>query len=231
MMHQLLPKLGLESVGTLLENLSSGLDKIYTSLLRKHSSRSGTSRELQLLILQLVTHASCPLGLLEIAEVIQSPSTQTPFTNLQDVKNVIRSACSPLLVMLPDETMPAVHHSFTEYLVDAERHDFEGVDDSFPAFNTLHAQKSLATTCITYTAYCGRNRERRNVRDHTEYQEINSNERDRLMLQHPSLTYATSNWMHHAAKYPEHDESFFETMVFCLMKSVTRSASGKKSGI
>ena len=30
MMHQLLPKLGLESVGTLLENLPSGLDEMYT---------------------------------------------------------------------------------------------------------------------------------------------------------------------------------------------------------
>ena len=117
---------------------------MYTSLLRKHSSRSGTSRELQLLILQLVTHASCPLRLLEIAEVIQSPSTQTPFTNLQDAKNVIRSACSPLLIMLPDETMQAIHHSFTEYLVDTERHDFEGADDSFPAFNTLHASEILS---------------------------------------------------------------------------------------
>lgn len=48
--------------------------------------------------------------------------------------------------MLPDETMQAVHHSFTEYLVDAELHDFEGADGSFPTFNTLHAHKPLANT-------------------------------------------------------------------------------------
>lgn len=70
MTHQLLPKLGLESVGTLLDNLPSGLGDMHTSVLREHSSRSGASRELQLLILQSVTHASRTLRLLEIAEVI-----------------------------------------------------------------------------------------------------------------------------------------------------------------
>lgn len=42
---------------------------MYNELLQEHSRRSNVSFELQMLILQIVTHATRPLRLLEIAEM------------------------------------------------------------------------------------------------------------------------------------------------------------------
>ena len=57
-LDQLLPMLELKPIEVLLEDLPSSLEEMSTSLLREHSKRSRVSCELQILILQLVTHAS-----------------------------------------------------------------------------------------------------------------------------------------------------------------------------
>ena len=189
-LDQLLPMLKLKPVEVLLEDLPSGLEEMYTSLLREHYKRSRVSCELQILILQLVTHASHPLRLLDIAEVIRSTSIAT-LTNLQDAKNVIRSACGPLLTMLPDGTMQPIHHSFTEYLVNGGRHAIEAVEGYSPVLNSLHTHRILATICARCLTSCARNFKIQSDNDGNRRRTIDSKERNRLMLRYPFLLYAT----------------------------------------
>lgn len=53
-----------------LDKLPSGLGNMYSTMLLDHSVRSGVPKQLQLFILQWVTHASRPLCLHEIATII-----------------------------------------------------------------------------------------------------------------------------------------------------------------
>ena len=54
-----------------LQQIPSGLHGMYKSLLAEHSRRSGVPQDVQLHILQWVTHATRSLRLLELAEVIR----------------------------------------------------------------------------------------------------------------------------------------------------------------
>ncbi|PWY64312.1 hypothetical protein BO83DRAFT_431011 [Aspergillus eucalypticola CBS 122712] len=57
-------------VHRVLQGLSMNLNTIYDDLLQKHARRSKVPSELQLLILQFITHVTRPLRLLEIAEML-----------------------------------------------------------------------------------------------------------------------------------------------------------------
>ncbi|KAF4904338.1 Ankyrin-3 [Colletotrichum fructicola] len=48
------------------------MSAIYSNLLREHSRRSGVPEDVQLFILQWITHATRPLGLLEMADIIKT---------------------------------------------------------------------------------------------------------------------------------------------------------------
>ncbi|KAJ0383542.1 hypothetical protein COL922a_010288 [Colletotrichum nupharicola] len=48
------------------------MSAIYSNLLREHSRRSGVPQDVQLFILQWITHANRPLGLLEMADIIKT---------------------------------------------------------------------------------------------------------------------------------------------------------------
>ncbi|CAI0644089.1 unnamed protein product [Colletotrichum noveboracense] len=48
------------------------MSAIYSNLLREHSRRSGVPEDAQLFILQWITHATRPLGLLEMADIIKT---------------------------------------------------------------------------------------------------------------------------------------------------------------
>lgn len=105
---------------------------MYTTLLKEHSIRSGVPHDLQIVILQWVTHASRPLRLLEAAEIIRSTAEWKSLGSVQEIKDTIRSACGPLLTILPDETLQVIHHSFTEFLVADTR---SSTDASYPIFD------------------------------------------------------------------------------------------------
>jgi hypothetical protein len=121
-------KLHIQRIHNTLSKLPSGLSDMYTTMLLDHSKRSGVPQELQLLILQCVTHSSRPLRLLEIASIVDFVR-RTARTDLivkatgvpQDTKSIIRAGCGPLLEILDDETVSIIHHSFTEFLVDPDR--------------------------------------------------------------------------------------------------------------
>lgn len=103
-------------VHEVLKTLPADLNVMYDELLREHLKRSNISSEIQFLILQLVTHATRPLRLLEIAEVINTVHASGGNKSLKETKDLVKAACGPLLEILPDETVSVVHHSFTEFL-------------------------------------------------------------------------------------------------------------------
>lgn len=134
-----------------LRALPVDLHAMYTKLLRQHADRSGVSQDIQLLILQWVTHATRPLRLLELAEIVRISYLRDRESDerldLQAAKDLVRAAAGPLLEVLPNETVCVIHHSFTEYLKHTDRYEN---NSGYPIlwFGATHAR--LALTCIQY---------------------------------------------------------------------------------
>lgn len=184
---------------------------MYTTLLKEHSIRSGVPHDLQKLILQWVTHASRPLRLLEVAEIIRSTAEWRSLGSVQEIKNTIRSACGPLLTILPDETLQFIHHSFTEFLVADTR---SSTDASYPIFDSPSIHRIAAITSIRYLFSCST----KWVPSDEEHEKqlyirvIDVGLRDNLLVGHPLLQYSTANWMMHASKSGECDSTLAQTL-------------------
>jgi hypothetical protein len=80
-----------------IQELPADMNILYTDLLREHARRTHIPHEVQLLIMQAVTHASRPLRLLELAELINSTLFTEKERNLKSSKNLVRLARGPLL--------------------------------------------------------------------------------------------------------------------------------------
>ncbi|KAI3316527.1 ankyrin [Xylariaceae sp. AK1471] len=135
-------------VQRVLDELPLDLNVMYTDLLKEQSRRSGVSDERQLLILQWVTHASRPLRLLEIAEMINVTQYEADERDLKTAKDLVRSACGPLLEILPDETLCVVHHSLTEFLNGSTRE--VRTDADYPVIHFGATHNRLALICLKY---------------------------------------------------------------------------------
>lgn len=92
MMGEVLWNFESKSIETLLDELPTGIGGMYTTLLAEHSIRSGVSQELQVLILQWITHSSRPLRLLEVAELLRSVPLGKGLGGVQETKGAVRSA-------------------------------------------------------------------------------------------------------------------------------------------
>lgn len=142
-------------VAQVLERLPLDLNVMYTNLLREHGKNSGVPSQLQLLILCWVTHASRPLRLLEMAEMI-NVTQQSEFTgDLKGLKSLVRAACGPLLEILPDETVCVIHHSLTEFLNGSTRQPGtlpaeQDEEEHFPVLSAGPTHTQLARVCIDY---------------------------------------------------------------------------------
>jgi len=97
-----------------LQDMPADLTLVYTNLLEEHSKRSGVPKDLQRTVLQCVTHATRPLRLLELADLIHV--IREDGRDIKATKELFRCICGPLLEILPDEPVHVVHHSLTEYL-------------------------------------------------------------------------------------------------------------------
>jgi hypothetical protein len=128
-----------------LRDLPANLTVMYATLLEEHSNRSGVPEGLLMLVLQCVTHATRPLRLLELADLVNS--TRLEKQDLGETKNLIRSLCGPLIEILPDETTRVVHHSLTEYLNGTSRGQEPG---NFPVFEPEPTHYRLALLCLSY---------------------------------------------------------------------------------
>ncbi|KAE9567843.1 hypothetical protein CGMCC3_g16020 [Colletotrichum fructicola] len=65
------------------------MSAIYSNLLREHSRRSGVPEDVQLFILQWITHATRPLGLLEMADIIKTTHHSLVNQDLKLSKDII----------------------------------------------------------------------------------------------------------------------------------------------
>ncbi|KAJ5554058.1 hypothetical protein N7513_004017 [Penicillium frequentans] len=195
-------------VQDVLNALPMDLNAMFNDLLREHARRSNVPSELQLLILQFVTHATRPLRLLEIAEVLNANSGSN--STLKETKDLVRAACGPLLEILPDETVSVIHHSFTEFLKGYTRSSvLKGSE--YPIFEPGSTNLRLALACLGYL--------RAGCLDKLEITEtIPRNSRSRLSngketkdrelrLQFPFSDYASNNWYKHAYRAEKSGEN------------------------
>ena len=182
-------------VERVLGHLPLDLNVMYTELLREHSRRSGVPDQLQLLILQAVTHASRPLRLLEIAEFIDVTQRPTGYRDLKAAKDLVRSACGPLLEILPDETVSVVHHSLTEFLNGSTRQ--LTTFSSYPVLEPGPAHNTIALVCLSYLLSGSLN----DVQTSSEraYSHFFEPKRS-VYLAFPFVKYAANNWFVHARK-------------------------------
>ncbi|OJJ42502.1 hypothetical protein ASPZODRAFT_1313164 [Penicilliopsis zonata CBS 506.65] len=181
-----------------LEKLPADLNVMYNNLLREHAKRSHVPDELQLLVLQFVTHATRPLRLLEIAEMVQTTHALVGERSLKETKDLIRAACGPLLEVLHDETVSVVHHSFTEFLK-----GFTRVSDgaSYPILETGPTNQRLAMVCLGYLqSGCLDNLDIKQRSKQDEFYRPKKAQQSAIRLQFPFLEYAAENWYIHTRR-------------------------------
>lgn len=103
-----------------LDTLLAPMTEMYSQMLLDHGRRSAVPQELQITLLQWVTGFERPLRVLELSSMIDFQ--QSTLESSKQTKSVVREGCGPLLEILQDETVCPIHHSFTEYLYDPDRH-------------------------------------------------------------------------------------------------------------
>ncbi|KAL7942611.1 putative ankyrin repeat protein [Trichoderma barbatum] len=201
-------------INEVLLKLPTDLNALYTDLLNEHAKRSGVPDSIQHLILQSVTHATRPLRLLELAEMIRISFSGDSTRDIKATKELIRVACGPLLEILPDETVSVIHHSFTEYLKGTTRPD-EDQHIGYPVLQNGPAHAQLAIQCILYLAagclssvVLDTDEEIEDT-PHTQWDsrsgrlELYRKVQDvevHIRLQYPFFAYAASNWYQHIVK-------------------------------
>ncbi|KAH7014372.1 ankyrin repeat-containing domain protein [Microdochium trichocladiopsis] len=136
-------------VQAILGGLPRDLDTMYADILKQHALRSGVAEETQVLILQLVTHATRPLRVLEIASLINVTQCPSKMRDLKAAKGLVRLACGPLIEILPDESVSVVHHSLTEYLTGVDD-DAGSVHHNHPILEAGATHQRLALACLEY---------------------------------------------------------------------------------
>ncbi|KPM36916.1 hypothetical protein AK830_g9654 [Neonectria ditissima] len=127
-----------------LRAIPAGLSVVYSNILEEQCRRTDIPPGLQQLVLELVTHATRPLRLLEISDCINAARDMG---DLGTTKSLIRSVCGPLLEILPDETVHVIHHSLTEFLNGTVR---DLGHSTYPVFEPGSTHNRLALLCISY---------------------------------------------------------------------------------
>ncbi|TFB00283.1 Putative ankyrin repeat protein [Trichoderma ghanense] len=201
-------------INTVLAKLPADLNALYTDLLAEHAQRSGVPNDMQHLILQSVTHATRPLRLLELAEMIRISVPGDTTRDIKATKDLIRAACGPLLEILPDETVSVIHHSFTEYLKGTTRSG-ESLQTGYPLLRMGATNAQLALQCVKYLqsgCLSSAVLDTEEVIDamsyaqwdaggaHQKYKRRVQDAEVQLRLQYPFFEYAASNWYLHIAK-------------------------------
>lgn len=179
-----------------LATMPSDLATMYTNLLQEHSKRTGIPKNLQVLVLECVTHSLRPLRLLELSDLILVTQPQYAKTR-GEMKNLIRTVCGPLIEILPDETVRVVHHSLTEYLLGINETAKGGQEISL---NLGRSHNHMGLLCITYLGSgCVKSIEPRNG---------GGNKSVLLpLVDHPFSRYALSYWHTHIKRAVALDEN------------------------
>ena len=187
------------NIQEVLQDLPADLNVMYADLLREHARRSGVPHDIQLHMMQFVTHASRPLRLLELAEMINVTFNDRTQQDLKGAKALIRAACGPLIEILPDETVSVVHHSLTEFLKGSTRMvPTDAKDGRYPILHTGPTHSRLALSCLKYLqSGCLSSGKAIPTRNPSNRQNI---EHTQLKLEAPFVAYASENWHVHVFK-------------------------------
>ncbi|KIL90692.1 hypothetical protein FAVG1_06427 [Fusarium avenaceum] len=212
-------------IATLEASVPLGLEQTYTSMLAKQRGEPGVTTDVQMLVLEAVTHSSRPLRLNELASLLKC--IRPDITESSDFKRLISISCGPLIEILEDETLQVIHHSFTEFLRGDTRNATTLSESDFPIIDSLQAYKHMAVNCLRYLQsgsllleseqsgmaiidpsvsfekpkHLAEKFEVVDKRDSFEYRQAR--------LQHPFLNYAVENWSYHASFYDVEDSDFF----------------------
>ncbi|KAF4981767.1 hypothetical protein FZEAL_2489 [Fusarium zealandicum] len=135
-------------INALEQSLPVGLEQTYTSMLAKQRREKGVSTDLQVFVLEAVTHASRPLRLNELASLLEYVYTDIQAPN--GFKVLIATCCGSLVEILEDETLQVIHHSFTEFLRGDSRNKPECESSEFPVIDSDKAHKRMAINCLRY---------------------------------------------------------------------------------
>ncbi|KXX81619.1 Ankyrin-2 [Madurella mycetomatis] len=190
-----------------LRTLPADLNAMYTDLLREHARRSGVPSDVQRLLLCWVTHATRPLRLIEMAEMISvTHNVARCHGDLKSAKALVRAACGPLLEIHPNETVSVVHHSLTEFLLGSTRP--AGDTTSFPVLMPGPTHEQLGLSCIQYLLSSGCLDGSGPVRETETDSWMRAPRRGshaRIRLEFPFAEYASRNWSLHVAKAASDD--------------------------
>jgi len=230
LLDQIIPSLKATNVDVkrLVKNLPVGLEEMYNSMLSQQARTLKIDVQIQVFLLELATHSSRALRLNEMASVL---AATFPASMLPDIPKVVaRSACAPLLEILEDETVSVIHHSFTEFLLNAERigGGSKGNILQFPVLNPNIVHKKLSVVCMDYLRSGGLRVDKDDVQsragedstndrkgftscDKPEKEDDGYNYQE-AKLRHPFLEYAVGNWALHANKYDFEDNDFFKSL-------------------
>jgi Ankyrin repeats (3 copies)/NACHT domain len=180
----------LSDIRDMINKLPVGLEDMYNTILSDVSTLSNVAPETQRLILTLVTKSVRPLRLIEIAHALGSKHGDR--TGSRSSKDIVRTACGPLLEIMEDEVVQILHHSFTEFLLDTTRNQRTSDTSSvpqFPVLDPVSGHDEIAMACLSYLQLA--KFDLRKDRWDTDYSKV--------YLEHPFFEYSATNWTYHAA--------------------------------
>jgi hypothetical protein len=219
-------------IDDVLKALPTDLHDMYTRLLREHAIRSGVPEEMQLLILQWVTHATRPLRLLELAEMLNTTYCTDSDRDLRAQKKFVRAAAGPLLEILPDETVCVIHHSFTEYLKCVTRNQSV---DGYAILRLGPTHGRLAIACLSYLQSGCLDDVRISGDSDSQTEDFSflfkdksgTREEQQIRLRYPFFQYAAANWHIHVARSAS--ASFPQTPLSALVHSFLDNAARREA--
>ncbi|KAL9620310.1 MAG: hypothetical protein Q9160_005109 [Pyrenula sp. 1 TL-2023] len=194
-------------VESLLIDLPTGMNDLYSTLLRQQRLKTGSSVDQQKLTLQWVTHATRPLRLIELA-IIHSlqPGDMALMSSSPDTKQTVQNTCGPLLENLSDGTVQVIHHSFTEFITDSGRETASKHSDlSFPSIEDTETHSMMSKTCLRYlisafSQIMAKQDEAEDDPDDSPFLKYREDSKElwrETSRQYPFLEYASSYWAVH----------------------------------
>jgi hypothetical protein len=203
------------SIQQMVAQLPVGLEDMYNMVLFDHATLTKVDQSTQAMILQLASHSARPLRLIEIANALETNVRFEPTSN--DIKEVIRSACGPLLEIMEDETVQILHHSFTEFLLNSSRLDRSTPEaPHFPVIDSTTAHRDIALTCfasLQFEAFQSYPEDPKPEATEFSRGEKRASELNfrAIFLQHPFVEYGARNWPYHVRNYEVEDPHFFNS--------------------
>ncbi|OBS28294.1 hypothetical protein FPOA_02235 [Fusarium poae] len=218
-------------------SLPVGLEQTYTRMLAKKRDESGITTQMQLTILEAITHTSRPLRLNELASLLECvcPKLTKPNT----FKSLVALSCGSLIEVLEDETLQVIHHSFTEFLRGESRTASTSKASTFPIIDSLQAHRRMALNCLEYlqagsmlldiersgmipldptiTFMSPRNALAQYESNHKvphlkSVEQTDPFDYRTARLLYPFLSYAVENWSYHASFYDVLDDDFIKAI-------------------